>query len=262
VYQFLPDNALRGSYRVGRRKPNFTETRIGFVTANPFPPPVTLPIVTGEEDLDRETVQAFEGGYRGYFRDLGLLLDGQLFLHELKDKVQLVPDLASPVPGALTFDNRGKERGMGLEVALEWQVAGPLSLYATYTLQTFVDTSNNKTLRNRPRHKTNFGPRLQFKEGVLDGVSAFINLNWVSDIEQRDALGINHEIDDRFRLDFRIAKRFLKNRVELAIIGRNLLDGDTLEYRPALGSNFDGAFEAERMFLFNVLIELGPAPAG
>jgi outer membrane receptor protein involved in Fe transport len=43
VYRFLPEHSLRFSYRVGRRQPNFSETRTAFAIPNPLPPPPTLP---------------------------------------------------------------------------------------------------------------------------------------------------------------------------------------------------------------------------
>ena len=44
--------------RIGR------DRGIAFVAPNPFPPPIALPIITGNRDVDRETVHAYEGGYR------------------------------------------------------------------------------------------------------------------------------------------------------------------------------------------------------
>lgn len=257
AYRFLPEQTLRASYRVGQRRPTFTETRLGFLAPNPVPPPLGLPLITGDPDLDWESVRAYEAGYHGAFQKLGLLVDGQLFYHELKDKVEFVPDPTSPVPVALTFENQGRETGMGAELFAEWRVRGPLSLHGTYTYQTYEATrGDDRRLKHRPRHKANLGPRVHFREGPLKGVSALVNLNWVSEIEQADLAGVEHRISDRFRLDFRIAKTFWKERLELALIGRNVLDNETLEFRPPLGSNSDGAFGAERMFLINLLLKL------
>ena len=255
AYEFLPLHTLRASYRIGRRQPNFAEVRSAFVVPNPFPPPGTLPLLTGERDLDRETVEAWEAGYRGVFPDLGLLFDGQFFFHELRDKIEFVPDPTSPVPVALTFDNEGRERGLGTELLAEWKVHGPLTLYANYAYQWWRDRDND-TLRNRPEHKFNVGSRVAFTEGWMKGLSAFVNLGWVDDLKQTDLNGVRHTVRDHFRLDFRIAKKLFDDRMEIAVIGRNILNSETLESRPAFGSNFDGTFEAERLFFVNLRMDL------
>ncbi len=256
VYRVDPEHSLRFSYRVGRRKPNFSEARIAFVVPNPTPPPPTLPLFTGNRDLDRETVDAFEVGYRGRVPDIGLLIDVQAYLHELDDKIVFVPDPTSPLPAAMTFDNAGEERAHGVELYADWQVKQWLSAYATYTFHYVENTDTDRRRRDQPQHTANAGVRLRIDEGPLEGLSALINLNFVSEIEQTDANGVDHEIDDRFRLDFRIAKTFLDDRVEAAFIARNILDNETLEFRPALGSNAMGDFGAERTFFFNLLIRL------
>ena len=255
VYKFLPRHSLRISYRLGRRQPNFAETRSAFVVPNPLPPPGTLPLLSGERDLDRETVEAWEIGYRGLFPDFGLLFDGQFFFQELRDKVEFVPDPTSPVPVALTFANQGRERGLGTELLAEWNIHGPLSVYATYAYQWYRNR-NNETLRNRPEHKFNIGSRLTFTERWMSGLSAFVNLGWVDEIKQTDFTGVRHTVRDHFRLDFRIAKKLFDDRVEIAVIGRNIFNSETLESRPAFGSNFDGTFEAERMFFVNLRVDL------
>ncbi len=248
LYRIRPEHILRLSYRIGRRKPVISETRTAFVV-----PVLGLPLVTGNRDLDRETVTAYEAGYRGRLEDLGLVVDLQIFHHDIDDKVIFVPDPTS-IPGALTFANLGRERVNGVEVGAEMEIHGPLSAFCNYTYQDATDTRADRVLRQRPRHKANMGLKLHFDEGWLQGVSAFANVNYVSRIEQLDALGIRHIIDDRFRLDFRIAKSFLDERLEVALIGRNILDNETLEYRPFLGSNSTGDFGAERAFLFNLSV--------
>jgi iron complex outermembrane receptor protein len=256
VYRLLPEHSLRLSYREGRRKPNFAETRTAFVFPNPVPPPPTFPLFTGNPRLESERETAYEAGYRGRFVDWGLLLDQQLFLREIKDKVVFAPDPSSPLPGALTFQNLGEERAVGAETAGEWRVYGPFALYSTYTFQTIEDTLRDERLRHHPLHKANLGFRLEIEKGPLVGVAGFLNVNYVSAIRQADAMGVEHQIGDRFRVDCRLAKRFLKDKVELAIIARNIFDKETLELRPPLGSNWDGAFGAPRTVLLNLLINL------
>jgi iron complex outermembrane receptor protein len=256
VYRLLPDHSLRFSYRVGSRKPTFAETRTGFVFPSPLPPPPVLPLITGNPGLESERETSYEVGYRGRVKEWRLLLDQQLFVRDLRDKVNLVPDTSSPLPGALTFDNAGRERSWGAETLAQWRFLGPFAAYATYTFQVVEDLELDERIRHHPEHKANAGLRFDLKEGWLQGVSGFLNLNYVSRIEEADGLGLKHRIDDRFRLDCRLAKRFWKDRVEVAIIGRNLLDPQTLEFRPPLGSNSDGSFGAPRMVLINLLINL------
>ncbi|MCZ6792595.1 MAG: TonB-dependent receptor, partial [Planctomycetota bacterium] len=256
VFRPLDNHSLRASYGIGRRKPSFTETQLAFVVPNPLPPPATLPLFTGNPDINRETLIAYEGGYRGVFEELGLLLDFQVFFHDLQDRIVFAPDPASPVPGALTFANQGKERVFGAELAAEWRVHGPLSLYSTYTYQDAQDTVGNTILRDRPRHKVNTGLRLRFEEGILEGTSAFLNLNYVSRIEQLDGTGTVNTFGDHFRVDFRLARSFLDDRVEVSLIGRNIFDNKTVEFQPFVGSNAAGAFGAERAFFINLALKL------
>ena len=256
VWRFLEEQSLRLSYRVGRRKPTLTETSIAFVVPNMVapPPPATFPLVTGNVNLDRETLDAYEAGYRGVFQELGLVVDLQLFWHELDDKIVFVPDATSPVPQALTFANAGEERARGVELSSEWQVFGPVSLFGNYTYADVEDPTTDLVVRDRPRHKANAGVRLRFREGLLEGVSAMANVRYVSRIQQVDGTGTVQTIAEHFRLDVRVAKSFFEERVEFAIIGRNLLDPATLEARPALGSNSFGGFGAERAILFNLRV--------
>lgn len=244
------DHSLRLSYRVGHRKPTLSETRIAFLV-----PGMGLPLITGNEDLQSETLKAYEAGYHGELESLGLILDLQLYLHRLDDKITFVADGSGP-PGALTFSNAAEETVQGLEIAGEWSLVDPLSLYANYTYQDSRDEVANAVLRNRPRHKGNLGCVLRFREGLLGGTTAFINLNYVSRIEQLDATGQPHTVEERFRVDVRIARKFWEDRLELALIGHNILDGETLEFRPSPGSNATGAFEAERSFIVNLTLWL------
>jgi len=198
------------------------------------PSPAVVTSIFGSDDFGSENVIAYEAGYRVQPHET-LSLDVALFYNKYEDlrSVELSsapPDFTAVPPAiALTADNNLEAEAYGGEISVTWQAAKWLRLQANYSLL--------KIDAHRVRGSTDMNSEL-FAEGsspqqqvglhaamdLTRSVTFDTMLRWVDELP---AL----KVDPYFALDLRLAWH-VSPHVEVAVVGRNVLDSAHAEFRP------------------------------
>ena len=213
--------------------------------APPFNPlPVALTIVGGP-DYDSEELLAWELGYR-MAPGPDLSLDFAFFYNdydELRSYEQEAPIfMGTYLEQPLRFDNRFKAETCGIELAAMYQAADWWRLDLAYSyLNMDIDTNHNDNqYGEEARHQVSLRSAINLGNVDLD-----LWLRYVDDVKSvnsRTPETGRWEIDDYVTLDVRLAWQ-VKNNLELALVGRNLLDDAHPEY---IQENFINPTEIER----------------
>ncbi|SHF19342.1 iron complex outermembrane recepter protein [Desulfacinum infernum DSM 9756] len=209
-----------------------TESRI---QSTVLPPTSTVPLPTlvvfrGSKDMNSEKVWAFEGGVR-------TRLHPKVFL-DLAGYVNVYEDLRSLEPGDPVLvgsylvvenkaDNHLRGRAYGLETAAAWSVAENWQIKAAYTFlhmdleaaSRSRDQGSTSTERSGPSHQVS----LRSSWNLPGSVELDAWARWVDELEALD-------VPDYFTMDLRVSWKPLEN-MELAVVGRNLLDDGHLEFK-------------------------------
>lgn len=219
------------------RTPSRAEDDIRIVQASQ-PGPGGLPVTveaTGQRGFDSEDLLAFEAGYRtSPVSNLSLDVAAfyNIYDHLLSLEPQPIAFSASPAPRLalpLLAGNRLDARTWGAEVAAEWHPIESWRLRGAYTLlrmDTEAAAGSGDTISasaangSSPQHQFN----LQSSTDLTEDVEFDLILRHVGDLP---ALRIGGYTTLDARIGWRVA-----DGVELSLVGRNLVGGPRLEYRP------------------------------
>lgn len=195
--------------------------------------PATFLTLAGNENLDVEKVRALEAGYRGGLGDRWLV-DIAVFRNTYEDLTDVeiggVTSTADPDPYlslALNTTNGLSGSTWGVEATVEGSLTNWWRLRAGYTRLELDLTNDLGALVDQlrldattPAHQFSLHSSMDWRTTwELDG-----GLRYVDDLS---ALGV----DSHVIADMRLA-RSLGSRYEVALIGRNLLEGKHLEFVP------------------------------
>lgn len=204
-------------------------------TENPFPLPVEA-IAVGNNEMDSETMIAYEIGYR-IAPSRNLTLDLAVFYNDYDDLrtfTSHTPVLSTP-PTHLTipalFNNGVRGRTYGAELATAWQAAKWMrfDLAYSYTESNIdwirsLDVSQNTAA---PRHKLSLRSSLDVRADLdLDIWYRYVGK---TEVYNHTLSSDPFKIDGYPSLDLRLAWRPVKN-LELSLVGQNLFDNHHLEY--------------------------------
>jgi vitamin B12 transporter len=218
---------LRASAGAGIKEPSFLQS---FGVSD---------FARGNPDLQAEKSRTYDIGVeqRG-FRDR-LRVEATWFHHDYRD--QIAYKIVSFTPFHGTYENLGRTRGRGLELAADAAPSRHLSLGGQYTLldgEILVSTSSNplyavgEPLLRRPKHQGSFWATTHYGR-----LSAGANLILVGTRADSDFYGIGLEQNEGYtRLDARVRVR-VGQRIEAFAVAENLFDAqyqEVLGY-PALG---------------------------
>ncbi len=204
-----------------------------FNPASPFfnpsnPLPVEIRMI-GKKDFGAERLTAYELGYRFlYSRDLSL--DTALFYNDY-DKLRLFQQQDPVFKGTTIVQNYLTENSIaaqshGVELALAWQATDWLKLDLAYS---YLDSNMNagKQVGDEPHHQASLRGFVNLRDDL--------DLNvWLRYVDKVTAFYLNsaeswYEIDKYVTLDLRLAWRPVP-KIELALVGQNLLDGGHMEF--------------------------------
>jgi iron complex outermembrane receptor protein len=190
----------------------------------------------GDPNLRAEKMVAYELGWRGLLRP-SVSADAALFYFDYRDAISTSPGVAQPM-GPFTpwpsyilqpvyFTNYAKARTYGGELAMSWQVTEAWKLRANYAYFESKFSLDNGASPNTlalfqgayPRHQA----MLWSMHQLTPTVQFDLNLRYVGNVNLELAPG------DYLALDARIGWKAQKN-MELALVGRNLLDHGHLEF--------------------------------
>jgi len=202
---------------------------------NPFPLPIET-AVTGNRDMDSETLTAYELGYRTIPLQ-NLTLDLAAYYNDYDDLRTFVPaglEIANPPTHGtlpLMFANGVQGSTYGLELAATWRAIDWLEFDLAYSYsETDIDWDQPTYMAQNtpaPRHQ------LSLRSGM--DLSEELDLDvWLRYTGETDVANISRSVDpirikDYFALDVRLAWRPAKN-LELSLVGQNLLNKRHLEY--------------------------------
>ncbi len=219
------------------------DVRFNFAVLPPNTPlrnPSALPAVVtveGNRDFDSEVMLAYELGYR--VRPLERLsLDIAAFFTDYDNLRTGEPGSpvfsTSPLPPHLVLpnvlQNRMHGESHGVEVAVDWRPMDWWRLHLAYTylqLHLRIDRdSQNPTAEEAagqsPHHQVSFRSAMSLPWDLEFDV-------WLRYIDELPTL----DVDRYVTLDLRLAWKPVK-RLELALVGQNLLEGRHLEFRQEL----------------------------
>ena len=238
---WTPDekHSFWGSVSRSVRTPNWVEQNIsyGLQTRPPIGGgaatslnPAVMLNLTGNPDLTAEKMIGFELGWRGQI-SRQLSTDVALYHYSYDDYVSLTPNIqrfAGYMLQTLDYNNYGHVQVYGGEISVDWQATDDWKLRATYSheeerFRLSPMAPANTTLisgDSYPAHKAMLWSMYQFSPQVK------FDLNW----RYSDATGLNGDQSRAYQdLDARLGWD-LGSGVELALVGRNLLNSSHFEY--------------------------------
>jgi iron complex outermembrane receptor protein len=200
--------------------------------------------VTGERDVNAQTLIAYELGYRGWLFEK-LQAGVNLFWMQYDDVTGLSTTLGPPTLLHTEFTNYGRASLYGAEVDLQYKATDKLTLLGNYTYQQlnwnastgFVESD----LISPPKHKFMLGARYD----LTDDFRTSAHLYYVDATKSPDPSNpfFPRHNDPYFRLDLRAEHDLWDDRSVLAVGVRNLLDKSHSEG----SSQFINNAETERM---------------
>jgi iron complex outermembrane receptor protein len=242
VYLPTENNSLRFSLSRAYRTPSFIENEADFAVPVAF-----KPFYLGQEgnrDLKPERMVAYELGYRGRFLNNTLTANIETFYHNINNII--LYSLKPNDPGIYRFENRRSNHVRGVEASFAWKLADWWRLTMSYTYQKATDDYlKGLVIEN----KYSMGNRFMLPMGF----AANMQLYYVGRTRyEKEAWIPASTVKDYTRLDVRLSKTFFKEKLEVALIGQNLLDPRHYEYPLTLSAG-----EAYRAFMLEISYSFG-----
>lgn len=246
-------SAARFTVGTAFRSPTFLENYLD--NENPTDRRGVVAVSLGDENLSPERMLSFELGYSN--QDLEhLSFEANAFVNLVRDQIQLsqidrftvsdAPPFDEEVDafsaGALRFTNeRGTFRQQGAELGARVFPVQGLDLYGSYAFVEVqptqrMDLGGRERDQRTPLHKVNLG--LQYRSAVglemstdVHFVSSQVWVEQVSDPETATRLQA-FDLDGYVLLNARLGYRLLGDRLELGVVGLNLLTRDGFRQHP------------------------------
>jgi iron complex outermembrane receptor protein len=253
---------IRLSVAKAFRNPTFVDSYLYIeeqlnIGLNPPLPQIDIPyrfIYQGNQGLKPEGITAYEIGYHSNWTE-HIKLDLNLFYNRYNDFISPLRmvtfygenEIFPGSPGGLfprvivsSFENRGKTRGIGGELNLDFSICDGISGFVNYSFLEITDEEDepstieinekNRVRPENPKHKLNSGLRFIFKNGISLNLLA----HWVDKTQKivRDINGNTYLafVDDYFIFNTTVGYTFWKKKVQLALSIFNLFNHKHYEY--------------------------------
>lgn len=216
------------------RRPARIDNDIRLRTLSPLSSPFGVhPLVVGNDGVVAEDLLAFEIGYRAQPTDR-FSWDITAFHNDYNDLSSILTTV--PFPPQLTFGNEQDARSFGAELTANYQINDRWRVYGSYSyLNLNIVTPDGSIPRNEradARHRTNLWFAGELREDVqLDVMFRYVDAINVTGV------GIPSYLEMDVRLGW-----LATDSLELAVVGRNLLDNHHPEF---LGEVFTGDIGTE-----------------
>ena len=196
----------------------------------------SVTVVQGNEDLDAESVTAFEIGYRASWMEEALRLNVETFLQLFEDRIDprgLAEDTgrsAFPFESILVVSPANVEdyTSVGVEVETRVRPTEILEVRGTYTFVQEIDRRSVSTEEvgvdaddTTPHHLATLTAELELGTGTRFRLTGHFASSFSAFDDTQLA---NVEVDDAFRLDAVAAQELLDGDVVISVIGQNVLD--------------------------------------
>jgi iron complex outermembrane receptor protein len=255
------------------RNPSFVDSYLYIeeqlnIGINPPLPQIDIPyrfIYQGNQGLKPEGITAYEIGYHSTWTD-HIKLDLNLFYNRYNDFIlplRMVTfygenEIFPGSPGGLfprvivsTFENRGKTRGIGGELNLDFSICDGISGFVNYSFLEITDEEDepstieinekDRVRPENPKQKLNAGLRFILKNGISLNLLA----HWVDKTRKvvRDISGNTYLafVDDYFIFNTSVGYTFWKKKAQLALSIFNLFNDKHYEYPLDTGSPIPGS---------------------
>jgi iron complex outermembrane receptor protein len=196
-------------------------------------------VLVGDENFTSEEVIAYELGYRTLLNS-EVSADVAVFYNEYDKLRSFTDDFFNPQSVPVRFVNDGAGRTQGLEVTVRWEPLPAVKILASYVYQDMDvaakfgsrDLNIAQNNENDPNNQVN----LRLDWDIADSWSVQARARWV------DALD---DVDVRAYSAFDVTSIWrLSPRVELSLIGTNLLDPQHAEFSGGneIGRSVHGQF--------------------
>lgn len=194
-------------------------------------PPTHLPLV-GNRNVVSEDLLAYELGYRSQPGE-SFSWDVAVYFNEYNDLLTTVP-LMPPAPAPLTFANTSDGYGYGVELTGNYTISDRWRAYGNYSFQrvNIENSSGSRDEHSTPRNQA----YLWLSGDIRCDVQFDVMLRYVDAIRFE-----NVPIPSYVELDSRLAWQ-ATDSLELAVVGRNLLDNHHPEF---IGDPFTGDIGTE-----------------
>lgn len=238
VYSPSENHSFRLAVSKAYRTPSFIEEKADL--AVPFPLPPFYIAQQGNSRLRPERIVALEFGYRGSFSDNRLQLNIEAFYNDVNNVIVQVKR-SRRLDNTYDYRNFADNHIRGIETSLIWNIRKWWRLTCNYTYQ---EASDDYLKGLVIAQKAGLGSRFFLPRGF----TANIQLYFVDRLHfEQEAWVGEATVKDYTRLDVRVGKTLFQEKVEIALIGQNLLDPRHYEYPPTLSAG-----EANRMFLMEL----------
>ena len=212
VWDATKDLTTKLMYGRAFRAPSFAEL---YVRNNP--------VALGNENLDPETINTYEIAF-DYRASFDLRLGFNLFYYDIQDLIDFVPTADG---GAQVAANAGEQEGKGFELEAEWSPLDTLKISANYAYQSSEDNETNADIARTPEQQFYVRGHWEFApHWSLTG-----EMNWVGE-RNREIGDPRDDLDDYQIANFKIERRDLFDRLDIALRVQNAFDEDAREPSP------------------------------
>ncbi|MDM8547159.1 TonB-dependent receptor [Candidatus Venteria ishoeyi] len=208
VWQTSPHLTTKLLYGHAFRAPSFREL---YVYNN---------IYRGNSDLKAETISTWELAFDHRTRD-NLHLALNLFRYKIKDKILFVP---IPNTAQLQAENKGGQKGYGMELEARWKINNKSSLLFNYAYAR-SDNDQGEDMGDYPRHT------IYLRNDWLLKPKWYLNIqaNFVAD-RQRPPADTRPALDDDITVDLTLRRKDIRaGQWNLATGVRNVFNSDRRE---------------------------------
>jgi len=210
----------------------FRGTRVVYSTFQPSPSsPVVELVATGSDDVDSESVVAYELGYR-FDTSAKLSVDVATFYNNYKDVTVAIPSsqylVLTPVPHVVAeraWTNATNGNTYGVETSMQWQPIGGWRLTAAYSyLKMHLHWDDGYYARSSPSQQASLRSYVNLPGGLQLNTAAY----YVDRLESVIGAG-TFRVPAYVRLDTGLTWS-PRASVQIGIWGQNLLDSRHVEY--------------------------------
>lgn len=230
LYTPIPDQTFRATLSVAYRPPTLLETH--FDTRAVLPGPV---VTTGvpSSNLNPEQIVSYEVGYQGWFLRHRLRLRADLFLNHISDLIAV----RTPTATTAVNVNEGEADIYGGEAGVELLATSWLTGFANYAYQEVGQTFTTRAQRGVPRFKVNAGLRAEWANGISAeallhhyGAAVYPIDPTFATLAPFGAVVPDGRVGSYNLLNLRVAYRFWREKVELAVSAFNSLNDKHREH--------------------------------
>jgi iron complex outermembrane receptor protein len=230
LYTPIRDQTFRATLSVAYRPPTLLETHLD--TRAVLPGPV---VTTGmpTSNLNPEQIVSYEVGYQGWFLRHRLRLRADLFLNHISDLIAV----RTPTATTAVNVNEGEADIYGGEAGVEFLATSWLTGFANYAYQEVGQTFTTRAQRGAPRFKVNAGLRAEWGNGISAeallhhyGAAVYPIDPTFATLAPFGAVVPDGRVGSYNLLNLRVAYRFWREKVELAVSAFNALNDKHREH--------------------------------